>query len=241
MSILRGFTLLIAAVATTEIAAQPVGLRLQSGASTEAVTSYDYYVGAFSGTVLSDPTLPAIDLFSVDVLNSITWEKEWKANVTNLGASSIDDTRHGTERLNNYRKAAWLTSQYSIKSRTEWPSIQAAIWHVLNPGAQDASAKKEEWLKAANAFSLSSKWETHDWSQYNVLTPVEAAGRKIGGGTQEFITSSPLRKLETPRTVETPRTPETLPLVTPEPATLLLLATGLLGIVGFVAMRGIKA
>jgi hypothetical protein len=171
--------------------------------------------------VTSNPTLPTISLFCVDVLNSITWGQSWSANVSNLGSANLSNTRHGSAQLDAYRKAAWLTTQYSLNSTTQWAGIQAAIWNLLNPGSPNGGTAEQLWLTNANTFAASASYSTFNWSQFSVLTAVGAAGLKQGGGTQEFITNSPY--------------------VTPEPATLLLLATGLIGIVGFVAMRGARA
>jgi hypothetical protein len=203
------------------VAAQPIGLKFQSGPSSPSVTGYGYYVGPFSGTLLSNPTLPTINLFCVDVLNSISWGLKWKANVTSLALSDIGNTRHGTGSLESYRKAAWLTTQYSPTNKEQWAGIQAAVWNLLNPGNPNGGNAENYWLNQANTFQTTSSWNSYDWGQFYVLTSVEAAGKIVGGGTQEFITTSPF--------------------VTPEPGTLILLATGLVGVIGLATVRSIRA
>jgi hypothetical protein len=221
MRVLRTLSLVIATVATTGTAgAQPVRMKFQSGPSTAAVTGYGYYVGPFSGTVTSNPTLPTISLFCVDVLNSIRWGQPWEANASSLGGS-LALTRHGDEKLLQYQKAAWLTTQYSLNATTQWAGIQAAIWNLLNPGAPHGGGAETFWLNEANTFASSSTYGAYDWSGFWVITPDGAAGRRIGGGPQEFITTQD-------------------PFVTPEPATIVLLASGLVGIVGLVAARGVR-
>jgi hypothetical protein len=222
MKVLRALSLVVAVAATSQIAvAQPIGMKFQSGPSTPAVTGYGYYVGPFSGTVTSNPTLPTISLFCVDILNQISWGQSWQANVSSLMAGGLGLTRHGNAKLDAYKKAAWLTTQYSLNSTTQWAGIQAAIWNLLNPGSPNGGAAEQTWLTAANTFASSSAYSTFNWSQFRIITAVGAAGLKQGGGTQEFITTAD-------------------PYVTPEPATLILLATGLIGTVGFLVVRGIK-
>lgn len=222
MRVLRTVSLVAALAVTANAAvAQPIGLKFQSGPPSPAVTGYGYYVGPFTGTVTSNPTLPTINLFCVDVLNSISWGFQWTANVTSLALTSIGNTRHGTASLDNYRKAAWLTTQYTSSNKPQWAGIQAAVWNLLNPGNPNGGAAENFWLNAANSFQTTSSWNSYNWGQFYVLTPVNAAGKIVGGGTQEFITTSPF--------------------VTPEPGTLILLATGLVGVIGIVAVRSIRA
>ena len=210
-----------AAISTVAHAqAQPITVKFQSGPSSPAVTGYGYYIGPFSGTVTSNPTLPTINLFCVDVLNAVGWGKQWRANVTNLGFSDISNTRHGNAKLDYYRMAAWLTRQYAVNSTTEWAGIQAAVWQVLNPGAPWGQSAEMKWVWAATNFAKTPAWKEYDWNDYYVITPVEAAGHAIGHGPQEFITTSPH--------------------VTPEPETLLLVGTGFLAFVGFAVVRGIR-
>ncbi len=222
MRVLRTISLAVALTVTaTAAAAQPIGLKFQSGRPSPAVTGYGYYVGPFSGTVTSNPTLPTINLFCVDILNSITWGFQWTANVTSLALTSIPNTRQGTAALNSYRQAAWLTTKYATTNINQWAGIQAAVWNLLNPGSPNGGAAEAYWLNQANTFQSSSGWNSYNWGQFYVLTPVNAAGLVKGGGTQEFITTSPF--------------------VTPEPGTLILLATGLVGVIGIVAVRSIRA
>jgi hypothetical protein len=223
MRLTRALGVLIATAAMTQLAAaQPIGLKFQSGPSTPAVTGYGYYVGPFSGTVTSNPTLPTISLFCVDILNSISWGQTWTANVTSLASANLGNTRHGSAKADAYKQAAWLTTQYSLTATTSWAGIQAAIWNLLNPGAPNGGSAENYWLNQASAFAASSAYSTFDWSQFSILTPVGAAGLVKGGGTQEFITNYS-------------------PTVTPEPATLVLLATGLVATIGLLAVRGFRA
>jgi len=153
MRVLRTIGLVAALTVTANaVAAQPIGLKFQSGPSSPQVMGYGYYVGPFSGTVLSNPTLPTINLFCVDVLNAISWGTKWMANVTSLALSDIGNTRHGTASLDNYRKAAWLTTQYSSTNKEQWAGIQAAVWNLLNPGKPNGGNAEKLLAQSGERF-----------------------------------------------------------------------------------------
>jgi hypothetical protein len=224
---LRKLTVLAALVgATTAVEAQPVQLQFPSGPATPAVTVAGFYVGPFAATLLSDPTLPTVRIFSVDLLNAIAWGQQWQVSVSNLGQSQLGATRYGSAALDTYRKAAWLSSQLALNtSAPTRADIQVAIWSLFTPNISVAGFTGQGWVDAANALAASNAWSTFNWSQYSVLTAVNSAGLSYGG-PQEFITGS--ASLIQPN-------------VTPEPATWILLGTGLVCVIGVALVRGARA
>ena len=145
MRLSRPLLALVALAATASPAhalKQPVptyrvkNLQFQTRAPNPAVTAYGYYVGPFTGTVLSDPTRPSLNLFCVDILNSISFGQKWTGVFTRLSSNDLSATRHGNAKQVNYQKAAFLASTYKAPGiRTaQWGGIQTAIWNLLNPG-----------------------------------------------------------------------------------------------------------
>lgn len=216
MRVLRSLSLVTALSTATAADAQTVQLQFPSGPTAPAVTVAGFFLGPFSATLLSDPTLPTVSIFCVDLLNAVNWGQQWQANVSNLGQTNLSATRAGSGALDSYRKAAWLTSQLSPSTdpvaRAE---IHAAIWSLFTPGISVAGFTGQSRVTAANSFAASSAWSSYNWSQYSVLTGVATTGTSFGG-PQEFITNTALVQ----------------PAVTPEPATWLLLGTGLVAVLG---------
>lgn len=215
---------LVLGAAVAEAQPKSGTIKFQPTKPNPAITAYGYYVGPFWGTVTSDPTRPTIDLYCVDVLNSISWGHTWNANFTNLASGDLSLTRHGNAKLMQYQQAAYLASLFNTSgvSTAQWGGLQSAIWNLMNPGAPNGgtnatlNTNEAYWLAQASAWYSQGGANNFDFSKWTVVTDVNAAGVVSGRGTQEFLTTG----------------------ITPEPETWVLMGTGVLLIVGFAVRRG---
>jgi len=159
----------------------------------------------------------------------------WAANVTNLGTAALGLTRFNQlpDSLTLYREAGWLLLQTKITPILQWRGINYAEWHIFDPNSPlDASG--QYWLSAAQA-EAAQNFPGVNFNLVDILTPVSqydpdpnsmqeflflANGwgptarvpPRISGGGRDDLSSDPAQ--------------------TPEPGTLLLVATGALGLLG---------
>lgn len=142
------------------------------------------------------------------------------------GASSLANTRWGfyTDAMTRYRQAAWLAWQfYNPAYRNDWKYIHAAIWHLMTPTQPGVTRPADIALVNGWLNSAATNYARYDFSHVFVLTDVAVArchasnpsiaGPWNGCGHQEQITFT------APLTV-----------TTPEPASMVLLATGLIAL-----------
>lgn len=185
-------------------------------------------VGTYSGMLDGSP----ISIWCTDFYN-------YAGNFTGFQTDLSDDTSLEKTRwgplfrpLDRYRKMAALTTLFRADNQAEWGFIQYAIWNL---GA--ISASPIPWLGAVPNGKISGylSWASSNYQNYNydnvyVLTDTKVTASAYMGqwdgckgiqnqttcGKQEFLMGTPT--------------------VVPEPATMGLLATGLVGL-GLASLR----
>lgn len=172
---------------------------------------------------------PAVDILCIDFLHAAQ-TTTYAAYFTNLAFDDLTYTR-GTN-LGSYQRVAWLSSQmetlpFTESGRQDRVEVHAAIWRIMSGVPTEARANYGSNTYAGSSTAISNwvalanaNYQTVDLSEYTVVTArcVTTAGHAGDGFTvsdncsQEFLVRDST--------------------VTPEPGTILLLATGLIGIVG---------
>ena len=213
----------IAALALT----MSLGFAAPASASTQftflnpgTVTAFGYYVGQYNGYE-GAPVNANVLLNCVDFFHHIANGDVWQANLTSLGSSAGIGTTTRFNNLTLYRQAAWLTTQYATApNNATVGDIQATIWNLFTGPTTPPAPSSNAWLLASQAYvaaNTSSSTYQNFWVVSDVNTHL-ANGADNPNSVQEFII------------YDDTFNPNVVP--TPEPATLMLVATGISGIAG---------
>jgi hypothetical protein len=171
--------------------------------------------GTYTGRLMQTPGQPVIDMWCIDFNHGFV--NNLIVDVTRLDASQADmdaRTRFGYLSLDNYKKAAYLTQFFAgLTVASSVQDLHFAIWHVLNPNQPNTVRPGEAfWLAKLNNGQYANI-NTQYW--FVLSDPAMTPGRPFqNNGGQEFLTN-----------------------VVPEPSAILLVSTGLLGIVGLARIR----
>ncbi|HEX6694715.1 MAG TPA: hypothetical protein VF035_08475 [Longimicrobiales bacterium] len=182
---------------------------------------------------------PVVDIYCVDFLhNANTSSSGFAANFTNLGTNPLTVTRSAD--LNRYLRSAFLLSQldaqdFSAAGKQNRVDIHAAIWNIMagqpTRGAvgitstfdSGSYARMAGWIELSGQAASLASVNARQWSVITSQCVVQVGHQGDGSATadscgQEFMVRNAV--LDQP------------PMVTPEPATIIMLATGLLAIAG---------
>jgi len=137
-----------------------------------------------------------------DFLHQSNVGDTWLANITNLASGDLSNTRFNN--LTAYQEAAFLLMQINDSNQTEWGNINFAVWKIFDPDVAMGDTPPGT-LGPGYWYNMAQTTDVSnlDFSGVRIVTPTT---KNSDGGDQEFM------------------------YLTPEPGTLMLIGSGLIGL-----------
>ncbi|HUI82613.1 MAG TPA: PEP-CTERM sorting domain-containing protein [Candidatus Binatia bacterium] len=221
--LLLASAIVICICAAVSAYADPIEFKLLGFVGGDWQNGYPYYIQPVNAPVFKIDAVMCDDWFHGGTIG-----QDWQANITQLGTDNISLTRFNLiptssalGPLTLYDEAGWILMQTQSQPFSEWKFMNYAVWHILDSDAPllgDAAS----WITAAEQ-EAAQHFPGVDFNRIYIITPVNQYDPDPHG-PQEFLYLG--------QDNMGPAGPWGPGQSTPEPGTLLLLGTGVVGIVG---------